>query len=144
LALGHGFGRIGCFSAGCCYGRVCSLPWGVNFHNEYSHELTGITQGIPLHPTQLYEAILNFLNFFVLFFFLKRKRFDGQIFSLLSISDEGFHNNIGYNNNPISQRELSPSLLYSWLDRRTSFIFRVEKEKCDSTLRIVSSRGCRR
>jgi phosphatidylglycerol:prolipoprotein diacylglycerol transferase len=86
LALGHGFGRIGCFSAGCCYGRECTMPWGVNFHNEYSHELTGITQGIPLHPTQLYEALLNFLNFGVLFFVLKRKKFDGQIFSLYIIN----------------------------------------------------------
>lgn len=86
LALGHGFGRIGCFSAGCCYGRECAMPWGVNFYNEYSHELTGIPQGIPLHPTQLYEALLNFLNFGILFIVLKKKRFDGQIFSLYIIN----------------------------------------------------------
>jgi len=86
LALGHGFGRIGCFSAGCCYGRACEMPWGVSFHNDYSHELTGITQNTPLHPTQLYEALLNFLNFGVLFFFLRRKKFDGQIFCLYIIN----------------------------------------------------------
>ena len=42
LALGHGFGRIGCFSAGCCYGSECAAPWGVVFKNAYAHELTGI------------------------------------------------------------------------------------------------------
>ena len=80
LALGHGFGRIGCFSAGCCYGRACALPWGVRFHNEYAHEITGITLNTTLHPVQLYEAALNFLNFASLFIILKKKKFDGQVF----------------------------------------------------------------
>jgi phosphatidylglycerol:prolipoprotein diacylglycerol transferase len=80
LALGHAFGRIGCFSAGCCYGRICDLPWGVTFHNEYASEITGIPLNTALHPVQLYEAGLNFLNFLVLFFILKKKKFDGQVF----------------------------------------------------------------
>lgn len=86
VALGHGFGRIGCFSAGCCYGRQCALPWGVIFQNEYAHNLTGIPLQISLHPTQLYESALNFLNFFVLFFILKRKKFDGQVFCFYIIN----------------------------------------------------------
>lgn len=86
LALGHGFGRIGCFSAGCCYGRETSLPWGVAFKSEYAHNLTGIPLSTSLHPTQLYESALNFLNFFVLFLVLKRKRFDGQVFSFYIIN----------------------------------------------------------
>jgi phosphatidylglycerol:prolipoprotein diacylglycerol transferase len=86
LALGHGFGRIGCFSAGCCYGRACSLPWGVIFKSQYASNLTGIPLGIPLHPTQLYESALNFLNFFVLFLILRKKRFDGQVFSFYIIN----------------------------------------------------------
>lgn len=81
LALGHGFGRIGCFAAGCCFGRECTAPWGVEFHNEYAHELTGIHLHSPIHPVQLYESALNFLNFFILFVILKRKRFDGQVFA---------------------------------------------------------------
>jgi phosphatidylglycerol:prolipoprotein diacylglycerol transferase len=80
LALGHGFGRIGCFSAGCCYGRSCGLPWGVDFHNEYAHSITGIPLNTTIHPVQLYESALNFLNFLVLFVILKKKRFDGQVF----------------------------------------------------------------
>jgi len=86
LALGHGFGRIGCFSAGCCYGSACPVPPGVTFTSTYAHELTGIPLNTPLYPVQLFEAALNFLNFGILFFLLRRKRFDGQIFSLYIIN----------------------------------------------------------
>jgi len=86
LALGHGFGRIGCFSAGCCYGRECSVPWGMTFQNGYAHNLTGIPLNTLLHPTQLYESVLNFVNFFILFLILKRKKFDGQVFSFYIIN----------------------------------------------------------
>jgi phosphatidylglycerol:prolipoprotein diacylglycerol transferase len=86
LALGHGFGRIGCFSAGCCYGSECTVPWSVVFKSEYAHDLTGIPLNTPLHPVQLYESILNFLNFFVLFLVLRKKSFPGQVFSLYIIN----------------------------------------------------------
>ena len=86
LALGHGFGRIGCFMAGCCYGRACETPWKVEFTSSYAHELTGIPLNEALHPVQLYESVLNFLNFFLLFFILRKKRFDGQIFSLYIVN----------------------------------------------------------
>lgn len=86
LALGHGFGRIGCFSAGCCYGSECALPWAAVFKNEYAADLTGVHLGTPLHPVQLYEAVLNFLNFAVLFILLKKKKFDGQVFAFYIIN----------------------------------------------------------
>lgn len=86
LALGHGFGRIGCFSASCCYGRASSLPWSVTFTNPYAHELTGVPLNLPLHPVQLYEALLNFLNFLILWFILRKKSFHGQIFALYIIN----------------------------------------------------------
>ena len=91
LALGHGFGRIGCFFAGCCFGRECSEPWGVTFTNEYAHNLTGIPIKTAyvhpvLHPVQLYESALNFLNFFILFLILRKKRFDGQVFPFYIIN----------------------------------------------------------
>jgi phosphatidylglycerol:prolipoprotein diacylglycerol transferase len=53
LAIGHAFGRIGCFMAGCCYGRPTDLPWGVRF--PASPFFAGPV-GVPLHPVQLYEA----------------------------------------------------------------------------------------
>lgn len=86
LALGHGFGRIGCFSAGCCYGRECTLPWGVTFTSEYARSLTGIKLNTVLHPVQLYEAALNFLNFGILFLILRKKSFHGQVFSFYVIN----------------------------------------------------------
>ncbi len=56
LALAQGFGRIGCFLNGCCYGKPTTCVLGVRF--PFSEEL--------LHPTQLYEAVFCFVLFFVL------------------------------------------------------------------------------
>lgn len=78
VPLGQFFGRIGCLSAGCCYGKTCDLPWAVTFHNFAS--LARI--GVPLHPTQMYSAASNFSIFMILFLMRKHKRFDGQIFWL--------------------------------------------------------------
>ena len=66
LALGHGIGRIGCFAAGCCWGAVCDRPWAVVFRNRDAADLTGVPLGIPLHPTQLYEAAAEFILFALL------------------------------------------------------------------------------
>ncbi|MEW5899879.1 MAG: prolipoprotein diacylglyceryl transferase, partial [Acidobacteriota bacterium] len=82
LALGHGFGRIGCFMAGCCYGREYKGALGVTFHSEYAHELTGVPLSQPVYPVQLFEAMLNFANFLILFVILRKKSFEGQVFSL--------------------------------------------------------------
>ena len=86
LALGHGFGRIGCFMAGCCYGRECVAPVGVVFQSQYAHDLTGLPLGQAIYPVQLFEAGLNFLNFLVLFVILRRRTFDGQVFSFYIVN----------------------------------------------------------
>ena len=86
LALGHGFGRLGCFSAGCCYGSECAAPWAVVFNNEYASELTGVHLHTPVHPVQLYESVLNFLNFGILYVILKKRKFDGQVFAFYIIN----------------------------------------------------------
>ncbi len=76
IALGHFFGRMGCFFAGCCYGKACTLPWAVIFtHRESLAPLM-----TPLHPTQLYSAFANLMIFSILWIWRTRKRFDGQIF----------------------------------------------------------------
>jgi len=69
LALGHAIGRIGCFFAGCCYGKVSNLPWAIIFRDEHSLAV----RGIPLHPTQLYESLANFLLFILLHFYSKKE-----------------------------------------------------------------------
>jgi phosphatidylglycerol:prolipoprotein diacylglycerol transferase len=79
LALGHAFGRLGCFSAGCCFGRETSVPWSVVFHNPLANEIGGVPLGIHIHPTQLYEMIVELANFAVLYWMLKHKKFEGQV-----------------------------------------------------------------
>jgi phosphatidylglycerol:prolipoprotein diacylglycerol transferase len=56
IALGHVVGRFGCLMAGCCYGRPTSMPWGITFHSEAAAANVGTVLGVPLHPTQLYDA----------------------------------------------------------------------------------------
>ena len=56
IALGHVTGRLGCLAAGCCYGKPTDLPWGITFTNPLAAANVGTPLGIPLHPTQLYEA----------------------------------------------------------------------------------------
>jgi phosphatidylglycerol:prolipoprotein diacylglycerol transferase len=80
LALGQGIGRIGCFAAGCCYGASCDLPWAVTFRDARAFELTGAPLGVPLHPTQLYHALADFLILGVTMLAMRRRRFDGQVF----------------------------------------------------------------
>ena len=81
IALAHFFGRMGCFSAGCCWGRhaeECAIA--VKFTSPETS--TGVPHNIPLYPTQLMEAILNLLNFIFLIVFYKKKKFNGQVFVL--------------------------------------------------------------
>jgi phosphatidylglycerol:prolipoprotein diacylglycerol transferase len=81
IALGSVFGRIGCLLNGCCYGRPTNLPWGLSFNNPQAHELSGTPLGIPLHPTEIYDALLNLMLYFFLAWLFRRKKFDGQVFA---------------------------------------------------------------
>ena len=56
IALGHVIGRMGCFFAGCCFGRPTTVPWAITFHNDAAAQNAGTLLNVPLHPTQLYEA----------------------------------------------------------------------------------------
>jgi phosphatidylglycerol:prolipoprotein diacylglycerol transferase len=79
VPLGHSIGRLGCFMAGCCFGKPTDVAWGVTFTNPVAAQLAGTPLGIHLHPTQLYEAALEFLNFLFLVWLGNRQRFSGQI-----------------------------------------------------------------
>jgi phosphatidylglycerol:prolipoprotein diacylglycerol transferase len=79
LALGHAIGRIGCFAAGCCYGKPTSYWWGVTFRTPLSHEWVGTPLNVPLHPTQLLESVVELANFFILYWMIKHKKFEGQV-----------------------------------------------------------------
>jgi len=56
IALGHVIGRFGCLLAGCCYGRPTNVPWAITFTDPVASINVGTPLGIPLHPTQLYDA----------------------------------------------------------------------------------------
>jgi len=61
VALGIGITRIGCYLAGCCYGKPCDLPWAVHFpHNSPAVAQYG---PVAVHPAQLYGALGGFLIF---------------------------------------------------------------------------------
>jgi phosphatidylglycerol:prolipoprotein diacylglycerol transferase len=79
IALGSLFGRLGCLMTGCCYGAKCDLPWAIRFPSE--HE----TQGVPVHPTQLYDSFANLLLYLGLAWLYRRKKFDGQVFAVFLI-----------------------------------------------------------
>jgi phosphatidylglycerol:prolipoprotein diacylglycerol transferase len=73
----HMFGRVGCFLAGCCYGKPTGSFTGVTFSDPacYAEPLN-----TPLYPTQLFEAFYILLVMIFLFVLKNRRRFHGQLF----------------------------------------------------------------
>lgn len=74
LAAGIAVGRIGCFLSGLpdrTYGTPSALPWAVDFGD-----------GIPRHPTQLYETAVMALAAIVLGRLTRRPHRDGDVFKL--------------------------------------------------------------
>lgn len=80
VALAQAFGRIGCFLAGCCYGRETSCAIGIVFQNS-----AYAPNGVRLLPTQLISSGLDFLHFLLLIWFAKHKKGDGQVAGLYLI-----------------------------------------------------------
>jgi len=75
IALGNIIGRIGCLLNGCCYGRPTDLPWGIRFPSDHP------TGGLPVHPTEVYDALNNFILYLLLAWLFRRKKFDGEVFA---------------------------------------------------------------
>lgn len=76
VALAQGFGRIGCFFAGCCYGVETTSVLGVVFP-----EGSLAPAGIRLLPTQLICSVFDFALFFVLIYLVRKKKnvFEGEV-----------------------------------------------------------------
>lgn len=95
MLIGIGFGRLGCFSSGCCYGKESSVL-GVCFPKEspawYDQLSSGLITGealrsLPVLPTQLFSSAGAFLLFGLLFLFHKKaSRFDGHTFCVTLIT----------------------------------------------------------
>ncbi|MBI4802396.1 MAG: prolipoprotein diacylglyceryl transferase [Elusimicrobia bacterium] len=77
LPLAHGFGRVGCFLAGCCHGRAADGPLSVVFSDPLC-EVSRAYLGVALHPVQLYEAAGNFLIFLGLHILSRKKPGSGR------------------------------------------------------------------
>ena len=90
VALGHAFGRMGCFCAGCCFGRPTQTVTGVLFPSDsmahrlqterWPELLSSLHHSLPIHPTQIYESLGEIAIFATLLLWRSRKRFHGQIF----------------------------------------------------------------
>lgn len=76
IALAQGFGRIGCFLAGCCYGRETHAWYGITFENS-----PFAPNHVSLIPTQLISSAADFIHFFLLLSITKRKKTDGIVVS---------------------------------------------------------------
>lgn len=105
IALGHVFGRLGCFFNGCCYGRPSNLPWAVRFPKE------AIEHGLPVHPVQLYEAALNLALCAALAAYHARRRFDGAVFAaylvayaVIRTTTEWFRGDYAFTSDPAAGR----------------------------------------
>ncbi len=71
IALGHFFGRLGCFMTGCCYGRPADVPWAVHFPEDHA------THGESVHPAQIYSSLLNLGLYLALAWIYRKQRKDG-------------------------------------------------------------------
>jgi phosphatidylglycerol---prolipoprotein diacylglyceryl transferase len=79
IAFGQIFGRFGCFFAGCCWGKpAIGFPLAVTFTRPEAAEQVGTPLNVPLHATQLYEALPMILVFATLVYFYNRRKFIGQ------------------------------------------------------------------
>jgi phosphatidylglycerol:prolipoprotein diacylglycerol transferase len=78
VLLGEGITRIGCFLNGCCFGLVCTAPWGVRFPE--GSPAAALFPGAAVHPTQLYASLLAFASFAFLAWLARRRPFPGALF----------------------------------------------------------------
>lgn len=74
VSLAQGFGRLGCFFAGCCYGRETDAWYGITFHNS-----AFAPNGVKLIPTQLISSAGNFLFCALLLIYAKREPKEGRV-----------------------------------------------------------------
>ena len=82
VAVGQSIGRLGCFAAGCDYGKPTTGAWGVVFTSNFAHEVAGTPLGIRLYPTQVYEALATLAIFGTLLWQFPKRRRQGGIFLL--------------------------------------------------------------
>jgi phosphatidylglycerol:prolipoprotein diacylglycerol transferase len=78
IALGIAIARIGCFLNGCCFGKASTLPWACTF--PPNSQAGWVMGGVPIHPTQIYSVVANFLIFLMLMALYRRTMRSGIVF----------------------------------------------------------------
>ena len=81
IPLAHAIGRIGCFLAGCCYGRIVDTPISVYYRNP----IGGAPVGVPVFPIQLIESACNILVFVILLIYTRKRLKAGSVLFLYAI-----------------------------------------------------------
>ena len=66
VVIGQSIGRLGCFAAGCCWGKTATVPWAITFTDIEVARTIGTPLDTPVHPSQIYESLLTLLIFVVL------------------------------------------------------------------------------
>lgn len=82
VPFGHAVGRFGCLLGGCCYGSPTNLPWAVTYADPIARRMNGTPLGTPVHPTAVYEAGLEFVNFGVCYWLWRRGAPDWSILAV--------------------------------------------------------------
>lgn len=157
-ALGLGFGRIGCFLNGCCFGKVAlHIPWAIQFPRTL--DKTGMVDGspaflhqyelglvhlsdvhtLPIHPTQLYSFLSDVALFFILSAFFQYRKRDGEVLLLFGILyplyDSAWKHSgmiIHYSSIclPLPRLSASVCLLYQSSFLQSADLKRQERQKC--------------
>lgn len=81
IPLAHAIGRVGCFLAGCCYGKVCDTPISV----IYTNPVGGAPTGVPVFPIQLVESACNLVVFAILLIYTGKEIKKGSVIFLYMI-----------------------------------------------------------
>ncbi len=81
IPLAHAVGRIGCFLAGCCYGKCVDTPISV----IYTNPIGGAPVGVPVFPIQLVEAACNIVVFIILMLYVGKQMKRGSVLFLYMI-----------------------------------------------------------
>lgn len=77
----HSLGRLGCFLAGCCHGKVCPDEYKNIFGVVFSDPASAADpKNIPLYPTQLFDIGINLITLLVVYLVSKKQQFKGQLF----------------------------------------------------------------
>ena len=74
ISIAQGFGRLGCFLAGCCYGRETTSFLGVVFP-----EGCMAPAGVKLLPTQLISSVGDFIITALLLWYYKKRKHVGDV-----------------------------------------------------------------